>query len=107
MLPWTTFPVVLGKSTPKIEIPWLVFPDARLPAPGAVPPLVLLPPPSTAIPSMPLAIAAVPVADVPAKLPSTRLPVTPSSQIPCPPLPEMTLRQPDRFHRSCYSRRRR
>ena len=75
MLPCTTFPVVLGKSTPKIEIPWLVFPDARLPAPAAVPPMVLLPPPSTAIPSMPLAIASVPSADVPAKLPWTMLPV--------------------------------
>ena len=59
------FGMALDAKPVKIEIPWFVFPEARLPAPAVTPPIVLFEPPSIAIPSTPLGTPAAPAAFVP------------------------------------------
>ena len=71
-LPWITFPWVSG---PKSWIPTEPLPEIRLPAPAAVPPIVLFGASLMKMPSSPFGIAVVPPAFVPILLPWTRLPL--------------------------------
>src|SRR5262249_50995617 len=77
-----------------METPASVLPEMTLPAPAAVPPIVLLEALYTNTPTSPLATAASPAAFVPVRLPWTWLSVAPRPAMrpPDPPLPEMTLR---------------
>ena len=93
-LPSTWLPVgVANEEKPlKIEMPWFVLPDVTFRSLVARPPIVLFEPPSMAMPSTPFGIAVVPASFVPAKLPWTMFPSEASRKMPCPPLPETTLR---------------
>ena len=75
-------------------MPCALLPEMTLPAPAAVPPMVLsVAPLMTNTPKLPLPSAAVPAALVPMKLPSTTLPVVPLPVMSMPSLvlPLMTL----------------
>ncbi len=91
-LPCTVFPVV-AKDTPGSPAP--VWPAMTLPAPGVVPPTVLLMALARiSTPVSPLGKAAVPAALVPMKFPWMMFPVEPATEISTPsePLPEIRLR---------------
>ena len=81
---------------PDNATPVLPFPEMRLPAPAAEPPIWLFGESKTKTPKAALGRAAVPVAFVPIRLPCTRLPLVAGSvmKMPKEPFPEITLPAP-------------
>ena len=77
--PSTTFRSV---PVPTITTPLSVFPEIVLPAPAAVPPIVLSAAESVRSMPSPLPIATVPVASVPTRFPSTTVPDVPEIETP-------------------------
>ena len=78
-----------------MRMPEFELPEITLPAPDAVPPIVLLvAPPDRLIPLIAFGIAKLPPIPVPIKLPCTRLPVEPA---PLMLIPELLLLPEIRF----------
>src|ERR1051326_3490531 len=91
------FPCTVFDDEPEIETPSLPLPEITLPAPAAVPPIVLpVAPCKKNTPLLPLGIAILPVISVPIKFPCTIFDVAlvPNISIPPPPLPEIILGAP-------------